>query len=224
MKKKGLLAEENAENPFREGLDDVHIPDPATIVIFGVTGDLAARKLIPALYNLAADNLLPQPYTVVGVGRRDWTNEKLHQEMRENIKQFSRTGLNEDVWKGFSESLFYAQTQFDDLNGYVKLHDQLEKLDKERGTQGNRLFYLAIPPDLYSEVAELLGKANLQKSDGYTRIIIEKPFGHNLDSARELNRAIRAVYHEDQIYRIDHYLGKETVQHIAVFRFANAIF
>ncbi len=212
------------ENPLREGLDDIRTPDPAIIVIFGITGDLAARKLGPALYNLAHDNLLPQPYTVVGVGRRDWTDDKLRDEMAKDIKSFSRTGFNESVWKGFAESLYYAQVQFDKVEDYKKLAVQLDELDKERGTQCNRLFYLAIPPDLYSEVADYLGQAGLNKSDGYTRIIIEKPFGKDLDSARELNSNLRRVFQEDQVYRIDHYLGKETVQNILVFRFANAIF
>ncbi len=211
-------------NPLREGLDETRTPDPAIIVIFGVTGDLAARKLLPALYTLAHENLLPQPYTIVGVGRRDWTDEKLRQEMHENIKKFSRTEVNESVWQGFADSLFYAKTEFDDLEGYKQLAQKLDQLDKERDEHGNRLFYLAIPPMLYSEVAGLLGQAKLSKSKGYTRIIVEKPFGRDLASAKELNHNLREVFDEDQIYRIDHYLGKETVQNIAVFRFANAIF
>ncbi len=213
-----------AENPLREGLDEARTPDPCMIVIFGVTGDLADRKLGPALYNLAHDNLLPQPCTVVGVGRRDWDDDKLRQEMYENVKKYSRTGLNEAIWKGFADSLFYVKTDWDNLDGYKKLAARLNDLDKQRDTRGNRLFYLAIPPFLYEEVVHLLGEADLEHSDGYTRIIVEKPFGHDLDSARELNRKMREVFDEDQIYRIDHYLGKETVQNIAIFRFANAIF
>ncbi|MEP7290011.1 MAG: glucose-6-phosphate dehydrogenase [Chloroflexota bacterium] len=213
-----------AENPLREGLDETNVPVAATIVIFGVTGDLAARKLSSALYNLAHDNLLPQPYTVVGVGRRDWTDEKLRDEMSKDVAKFSRTGINDTVWSGFAESMFYQQVQFDKVEDYHKLGERLDQLDRERGTQANRLFYLAIPPDLYSEVAGFLGESGLNKSDGYTRIIIEKPLGKDLDSARVLNQNLRKVYQEDQIYRIDHYLGKETVQNIAVFRFANAIF
>jgi glucose-6-phosphate 1-dehydrogenase len=213
-----------AENPLREGLDDARMPDPCTIVIFGVTGDLAARKLGPALYTLASENLLPQPYTVVGVGRREWSDEKLRAEMYENVKKYSRTGLNEAIWKGFADSLFYAHTDWNDAAGYKRLRERLDALDKERDTRGNRLFYLAIPPFLYAEVANLLGEAGLQQSNGYTRIIIEKPFGKDLPSARDLNHKLRQVYDEEQIYRIDHYLGKETVQNIAVFRFANSIF
>ena len=211
-------------NPLREGLDESSIPAPATIVIFGVTGDLAARKLGPALYNLANDNLLPQPYTVVGVGRRDWDDDKLRDEMCQNIEKFSRTGLDEGVWNNFAQSLFYVQIDFEDVTSYNALHARLDQLDRERGTQGNRLFYLAIPPELYVPVTNNLGEVGLQNSEGYTRIIIEKPLGKDLESGRELNANLRKVYEEGQIYRIDHYLGKETVQNIAVFRFANSIF
>ncbi len=211
-------------NPLREGLEDVHTPDPATVVIFGITGDLAARKLGPALYNLAADGFLPTPFTIVGVGRRDWSDDQLRGEMRKNVEKFSRTAINETVWKSFSESLFYSKVAFDNVDDYKKLAGRLDELDKSRDTRGNRLFYMAIPPDLYSEVAAHLGSAELNKSKGYTRIIVEKPFGIDLDTARTLNADLRKVYQENQIYRIDHYLGKETVQNILVFRFANSIF
>jgi glucose-6-phosphate 1-dehydrogenase len=214
----------HVENPLREGLDESRTPDPCTIVIFGITGDLSDRKLGPAIYNLAHDNLLPQPCTVVGVGRRDWDDDTLRKEMYENVGKFSRTGLNDAIWKGFADSLFYVQTAWDDLEGYKHLAQRLDELDKQRDTHGNRLFYLAMPPFLYEQVISRLGQAGLQRSTSYTRIIIEKPFGRDLDSARELNRKIRQVYNEEQVYRIDHYLGKETVQNIAVFRFANAIF
>ncbi len=213
-----------AANPLRDGLDDHHIPAPATIIIFGVTGDLSGRKLGPALYNLAADGFLPTTYTVVGVGRRDLTDDKLRSDVRQSVEKFSRSTLNETVWHGFSDSLFYARVDFDNVEEYKALAKTLDDLDQKRGTQGNRLFYLAIPPELYSEVAANLGAAGLNKSKGYTRIIVEKPFGTDLDSARTLNANLRKVYAEDQIYRIDHYLGKETVQNILVFRFANSIF
>ncbi len=213
-----------AVNPLREGLDEHHTPDPATVVIFGITGDLAARKLGPALYNLAADGFLPTPFTVVGVGRRDWTDDFLRSEMRKNIEKFSRSPINETIWKAFSESVFYAKVAFDKVDDYKALAGKLGELEQKRETRGNRLFYLSIPPDLYSEVAANLGAADLNKSSGYTRIIVEKPFGTDLDTARALNVDLRKVYQEDQIYRIDHYLGKETVQNILVFRFANSIF
>jgi len=222
--KKDATNDAYAVNPLSEGLDSPNMPDPATVVIFGITGDLAARKLIAALYNLAADGFLPTPFTVVGVGRRDWTDDFLRTEMRKNVEKFSRSAINETVWKSFSESMFYAQVAFDKVDDYNKLGVKLGELEQARATRGNRLFYLSIPPDLYSEVAANLGAANLNKSAGYTRIIVEKPFGIDLDTARGLNTDLRKVYSEDQIYRIDHYLGKETVQNILVFRFANSIF
>jgi glucose-6-phosphate 1-dehydrogenase len=211
-------------NPLRVGMDDQLMPAPTTVVIFGITGDLAARKLGPALYNLAADGFLPTPCTVVGVGRRDWTDEVLRTEVRKNVTNFSRSTLNEAIWQGFSDSLFYTHVAFDNVDDYHALKKRLDELDEQRGTRGNRLFYLAILPELYSEVVANLGTAGLNKSDGTTRIIIEKPFGIDLDSARKLNAELRQVYHEEQIYRIDHYLGKETVQNILIFRFANSIF
>jgi len=212
------------DNPLLKGLEDSRTPTPTTIVIFGITGDLAARKLGPALYNLAHENLLPHPYTIVGVGRRDWDDQKLRNEMHEDVKKYSRTGIDENIWKGFADSLFYAHVNWEDPTHYKKLAERLEELDQQRDTGGNRLFYLAIPPFLYADVASHLGSVGLQKSSGYTRIIVEKPFRKDLESAKDLNHRLRQVYEEDQIYRIDHYLGKETVQNIAVFRFANAIF
>jgi glucose-6-phosphate 1-dehydrogenase len=211
-------------NPLSVGLDDSRAPAPCTLIIFGVTGDLAARKLIPALYNLAHDNLLPQPCTVVGVGRRDWTDDKLRQESFENVRKYSRTGLNDSIWRSFRDSLFYVRTRWDELADYEGLRQRLDEFDRQCDTGGNRLFYLAIPPFLYANVAAHLGEVGLEHSTGYMRIIVEKPIGHDLDSARELNQRLRQVFEEDQIYRIDHYLGKETVQNIAVFRFANSIF
>ncbi len=221
---KDAPADAYAVNQLREGLDDTHIPDPATVVIFGITGDLAARKLIPALYNLTADGFLPTPFTVVGVGRRDWTSESLRAEMRKNVEKFSRTAINETIWNTFAESLFYEKIDFDQVDDYKALATKLGDLEGKRDTRGNRLFYLSMPPDLYSPVIANLGTAGLNKSSGYTRIIIEKPFGVDLDTARALNIELRNVFGEEQIYRIDHYLGKETVQNILVFRFANSIF
>ena len=211
-------------NPLSVGLEDHHVPAPTTVVIFGITGDLAARKLGPALYNLAADGFLPTPFTVVGVGRRDWSDDTLRTELRKNVTQFSRSALNETVWKSFADSLFYTKVDFDTVEDYHALAKRLDDLDHQRNTRGNRLFYLAIPPELYTEVGANLGAAGLNQSAGYTRIIVEKPFGTDLDSARALNTALRKVYEEQQIYRIDHYLGKETVQNILMFRFANSIF
>lgn len=211
-------------NPLMEGLEDHQTAAPATIVIFGITGDLSARKLIPALYNLAVDGLLPIPVNIVGVGRRDWTDEQLRQQMRDDVAKFSRQALNETIWNSFAGSLFYQKLEMDAPDDYHKLAGRLSMLENVHHTNGNRLFYLAIPPDLYNVVAHNLGQAGLNKSAGYTRLIIEKPFGSDLDTARALNAELQKVYGEDQIYRIDHYLGKETVQNILIFRFANSIF
>src|SRR5450432_2944204 len=223
-RKPKLVVDSNLGNPLREGLNDIRTPDPVTLVIFGITGDLVGRKLMSAIYNLATDNLLPHAYSVVGVGRRDWTDQVVRDEMSKHVHTALGNKINESFWKGFADSMFYVHTEYDDLEGYKRLAQRLDELDQQRGTQGNRLFYLAIPPDLYEQVTALLGQAGLNKSAGYTRIIVEKPFGKDLVSARALNQSLRGVYKEDQIYRIDHYLGKETVQNIAVFRFANAIF
>jgi glucose-6-phosphate 1-dehydrogenase len=213
-----------ALNPLMEGLEDHQTAAPATIVIFGITGDLSARKLIPALYNLAVDGLLPIPCNIVGVGRREWTDDQLRQQMRADVTKFSRQAFNETIWNSFASSLFYQKLDMDAPADYHKLAGRLSMLDNVRNTGGNRLFYLAIPPDLYNAVAHNLGQAGLNHSGGYTRLIIEKPFGSNLETARALNSELQKVYGEDQIYRIDHYLGKETVQNILIFRFANAIF
>jgi len=213
-----------AANPLQANNDDHHVPAPTTIVIFGITGDLAKRKLGPALYNLAADGFLPGQYTIVGVGRRDWTDDTMRDEMRKDVEQFSRSKINETLWSSFVASMHYVKIEFDQVDTYKELARQLDELDQQRGTQGNRLFYLAVPPELYTEVPTNLGAAGLNKSSGYTRLIVEKPFGTDLDSAKALNQTIRKSYTEDQIYRIDHYLGKETVQNILVFRFGNSMF
>jgi glucose-6-phosphate 1-dehydrogenase len=211
-------------NPLMDGLAASRGADPATIVIFGITGDLASRKLIPALYNLLVDGLLPPVYHIVGVGRRDWTDEQLRVEMRKGIEKFSRSGINDSLWNNFAKALYYQKVNFDQPEEYQQLASRLLMLDRVQQTASNRLFYLAIPPDQYQMVAANLGGAGLNGSHGYTRIIVEKPFGVDLDTGRALNRELRKVFKEDQIYRIDHYLGKETVQNILVFRFANTIF
>jgi len=220
------------ENPLRDvGLRLHRTPPPCTLIIFGVTGDLASRKLLPALYNLALRRLLPNGFTVVGYARREKNHELFRQEMHEAVAQFSRTTpLQEAVWKSFAEGLFYQQGNFDDPAGYRKLKEMLEQAERERGTGGNRLFYLATPPAFFPEIISQLGGAGLVQAAPeserrpWSRIIIEKPFGHDLASAQELNRQVLQVFHEDQVYRIDHYLGKETVQNLLVFRFANGIF
>jgi glucose-6-phosphate 1-dehydrogenase len=218
-----LATTDTPPNPLMVGLDTSTAAEPATIIIFGITGDLAARKLVPALYNLALDGLLPNPVNIVGVGRRPWTDDSMRQTLRGDVEKFSRRPINETLWTRFASSLYYQNVSFDQVEDFKRLAGRLTILDKVHNT-GNRLFYLAIPPDQYETVAQNLGAAGLNSSHGYTRIIVEKPFGHDLASAKQLNAELRSVFHEEQIYRIDHYLGKETVQNIQVFRFANSIF
>ena len=199
------------------------------MVIFGASGDLTRHKLIPALYNLALEGWLPAGFSIVGFARQEHTHEAFRARMKEAIDTFSRRRpAQEAVWDTFSQGLFYITADFQDPNGYDTLRAQLERIDQTRGTQGNRVFYLATPPSFYPTIIRQLGRVGLnhggREGKGWARLIVEKPFGHDLESARALNRELSQVFHEDQIYRIDHYLGKETVQNILVFRFANGIF
>ena len=215
-----------APNPLREGIRIKHSPEPCVMVIFGATGDLTHRKLLPALYNLALELPLPAGFSVVGFARRPYTDEQFREQALESINLYSRQKpINPQVWDSFASGLRYLQADFHDIKGYEKLTTLLNTLDQQRGTSGNRIFYLSTPPSQYPEIIQNLGAAGLNKSrKGWTRIIIEKPFGHDLASARELNRQVAKVFREEQVYRIDHYLGKETVQNILVFRLANGIF
>jgi glucose-6-phosphate 1-dehydrogenase len=217
-------------NPLRAGMRTARTVQPCVLVIFGATGDLTHRKLLPALYNLAIEQPLPPQFSVVGVARRPFSNEEFRRQALDSINQFSRrTPVNPAVWETFSKGLFYCQSQFDDPNGYQSLKELLEQLDRERGTGGNRLFYLATPPSFYPVIGDMLSKAGVAQrgnADGpsFARIIVEKPFGHDYDSAQRLNAELNKGFSEKQIYRIDHYLGKETVQNIMVLRFGNGIF
>ena len=211
-------------NPLREGMNIARAPDPSILVLFGATGDLAHRKLMPAIYNLMRDNYLPPNFTVVGFGRRAKSDQQMRDEYRQSVGEFSRSGQVQDgLWDSFAQGIYYLQSKIDDLEGYRRLKQELDRIDQERGTRGNRLYYLAVPPEVYGTIIKNLGEAGLNKSPGWTRVIVEKPFGQDLSSARALNREIHAVFDESQVYRIDHYLGKETVQNIFVFRFANGI-
>jgi len=196
------------------------------MVIFGATGDLTHRKLLPALYNLALEHPLPAGFSVVGFARRPYSDDEFRQQALDSINEYSRQKpVNPQVWESFASGIHYLQSNFTDQEGYDKLNTLLNKLDQERGTSGNRIFYLSTPPSQYPEIIQRLGAAGLNRNrKGWTRIIIEKPFGHDLGSARELNRIVGKVFREEQVYRIDHYLGKETVQNILVFRLANGIF
>jgi glucose-6-phosphate 1-dehydrogenase len=220
------IAEQTQTNPLREGLVMRSVAQACTIVIFGATGDLTMRKLIPALYNIAADGEMPPGTAVVGFARREKNDEQFRTEQAETTRRFSRQSVREDVWKRFADSLFYHQSEFHDAEGYKRLAERLDQIDEERGTAGNRLFYLAVAPDQFGAILENLKAVGLNKAreGSWARVIVEKPFGTDLPSARELNRIVRTAFSEHQTYRIDHFLGKETAQNILVLRFANAIF
>jgi glucose-6-phosphate 1-dehydrogenase len=213
------------ENPLRSGLRLGQAPEPCTMVIFGASGDLTSRKLVPALYNLTRERRLPGGFSVVGFARRDWDDAQFRAILRTGLDANSRGGpVDEQLWESFAGGISYHRGSFDQADAYARLAERLEQIDAERGTAGNRVFYLATPPESYPEIVRLLGAHGLAHSKGWTRIIIEKPFGHDLASAQALNAEVLSVFDEDQVYRIDHYLGKETVQNIMVFRFANGIF
>ncbi|HXM73961.1 MAG TPA: glucose-6-phosphate dehydrogenase [Chthoniobacterales bacterium] len=213
-------------NPLREGLSTRAVPQPCSVVIFGATGDLAHRKLIPALYNLAADGELPPAVTVIGFARREKSDDEFRREMEEATRKFSRQPVRDEIWKTFGQSIFYHQSDFGDEAGYKSLAAKLDKIDQERGTRGNRLFYFAVAPDQFEPILKNLKAAGLNEAreGSWARVIVEKPFGKDLASARELNRVVHTSFAEEQTYRIDHFLGKETAQNILVLRFANAIF
>lgn len=212
------------ENPLRVGLRQERTPDPLIIVIFGASGDLTQRKLVPSLYALKKDNLLPPEITIVGVARRDWSHDYFREQMRQGIEEFSDGIGSEDLWNNFAEGLFYCSGNMDDPDSYQKLKTFLDELDQKRGTRGNRVFYLAVSPKFFPPGIKNLGAAGMLNDPLKHRLVIEKPFGKDLSSAQVLNNVVKNVCREEQVYRIDHYLGKETVQNLLVFRFANAIF
>jgi glucose-6-phosphate 1-dehydrogenase len=213
-----------ASNPLREGIVTRRTPEPCVLVIFGATGDLTGRKLIPALCNLAHEGQLPPGFAIVGFARRPKSNDEFRADLLKGVQQFCRfSPINPAVWDAFAQGVFYHQAEFHDPTGYAKLDELLQKLDKERGTAGNRIFYLATAPTDFTTIIRQLGAHGLGRGTS-SRIIVEKPFGRSLDTARELNAVLAGVFDESQVYRIDHYLGKETVQNILALRFANEIF
>jgi glucose-6-phosphate 1-dehydrogenase len=198
---------------------------PCLIVIFGASGDLTHRKLIPALFDLFQAGLLSKHFAVLGFSRSQLTNEEFRRTARDGFEHYASRRLGSEAdWEEFSACLHYTSGQFDEPASYDLLRERMQKIETAHGTQGNRIFYLATPPELFKIITAQLGAANLSASNGFARMVIEKPFGVDLQTARELNTSVQQVFQESQVYRIDHYLGKETVQNLLAFRLANGIF
>ncbi len=215
-------------NPLRDKRDKrmPRIAGPCGVVIFGVTGDLSRKKLMPAIYDLANRGLLPPTFSLIGFARREWADQDFGAIVEEAVRQHARTPFRQEVWDRLAEGFRFVQGSFDDDASFAKLAETLEKLDAERGTGGNHAFYLSIPPKAFPVVCEQLKKSGLasQRDGRWSRVVIEKPFGHDLNSAIELNRVVNSVFPEESVFRIDHYLGKETVQNILALRFANELY
>jgi glucose-6-phosphate 1-dehydrogenase len=209
-------------NPLLEGLQLRRTPDPCALVIFGASGDLTHKKLFPALYSLAFRKLLPERFAVLGVARTEETDEGFKEQMKEAIQQYGRDEFREDAWDALADGMRYVATDFADEGGENEVAAALAELDRERGLNGNRVYYLAIPPSVFPTVVKALGER--RTTQGWTRLIVEKPFGHDLESAGRLNDVIHEHFTEEEVFRIDHYLGKETVQNMLALRFANGIF
>ena len=215
-------------NPLRISSDRRlnRIAGPSGLVIFGVTGDLSRKKLMPAVYDLANRGLLPPGFALVGFARREWEHEDFEKVVHDAVKQYARTPFHEDVWKQLAQGIRFVQGEFDDAEAFERLKSTLDELDRERGTMGNHAFYLSIPPKSFPQVTEQLRSSGLaeQVNGQWRRVVIEKPFGSDLETARELNDVVESVFPPDSVFRIDHYLGKETVQNILALRFANQLY
>jgi glucose-6-phosphate 1-dehydrogenase len=210
-------------NPLLEGLRLRRTPEDCALVIFGASGDLTARKLFPALYSLAFRRLLPPSFGIVGVARSEMTTRRWVTAMKKAVQQHGRDEFREDVWDALAEGMRYVATDFADDAGEDAVIEELAKLDEERGTGGNRVLYLAVPPAAFEVIVDKVGRRR-DRDSGWLRLIVEKPFGHDLGSARELDAKLHAWFDESEVFRIDHYLGKETVQNMLALRFANGIF
>ena len=212
-------------NPLASELEGGRRTQPCSLVIFGASGDLTKRKLVPALMGLAKDGLLPNAFSVVGFARRPWGDDEFRAELRDGVAQFGRSETVASFDRR-ADAFSYHQANFADPAGYLSLRQKLDELDRVRGTRGNRIFYLATPPSAYSDILQQLAATGLSREQRgrFSRVIVEKPFGHDLDTAVALNEQVRAGFSERQVFRIDHYLGKETVQNILALRFANGIF
>jgi len=217
------VVEETSANPLLEGLRLRRRPDACILVIFGASGDLTSKKLMPALYALATRKLLPEKFAVVGAARSEETDDAFRDRMKQAVKDYARDPFKQETWDELAAGMHYATLDFSDQAAEDRLAELLTELDKERGTQGNRMYYFAVPPSAIGTLVEQIGAR--RKAEGWVRLIIEKPFGHDLASARELNAEIKKHHFtEDEVFRIDHYLGKETVQNMLALRFANGIF
>jgi glucose-6-phosphate 1-dehydrogenase len=210
------------ENPLLEGLRKRRTAEPCALTIFGASGDLTQRKLMPALYSLAFRNLLPAGFAVVGVARTPMSDDEFREKMRQAVAEHGRDEFRQEIWDELAGGIRYVATDFADKGGEQHVVDCLNSLDQEYGTGGNRVYYLAVPPSAIEMIVVAMGQR--RTTGGWTRLIIEKPFGHDLESARHLNEVVRTYFDESEIFRIDHYLGKETVQNMLVLRFANGIF
>ncbi len=219
-----------ASNPLRSPDDPRlnRIAGPSALVIFGVTGDLSSKKLMPAVYDLASRGLLPPGFGLVGFARRDWADRDFAQIVRDAVREHARTPFREEVWQQLVQGIRFVQGEFDDPAAYRRLRETVEALDRDRGTMGNHAFYLSIPPRSFPEVAKQLSQSGLVSHEtngrSWRRVIIEKPFGHDLQSSRELNASLETAFPAESIFRIDHYLGKETVQNILALRFSNSMY
>ncbi|RWZ61350.1 glucose-6-phosphate dehydrogenase [Labedella populi] len=215
-------------NPLRHESDRRlnRIAGPSGLVIFGVTGDLSRKKLMPAVYDLANRGLLPPGFALVGFARRDWEDQDFMEVVHESVKKYARTEFREEVWEQLAQGIRFVPGEFGDDAAFQQLKETIEELDEDRGTMGNHAFYLSIPPKAFPQVTEQLRRSGLaeQKEGQWRRVVIEKPFGSNLQTARELNAVVESVFPADSVFRIDHYLGKETVQNILALRFANQLY
>ncbi|MBV9404010.1 MAG: glucose-6-phosphate dehydrogenase, partial [Acidobacteriaceae bacterium] len=217
--------QETVTNPLQDSLRFSRRVPPCAIVIFGASGDLSKRKLLPSLYRLFFERRISSSFAVIGSSRTPMSDDQFRERMKESVAKFlEEAPFDEDVWTSFAQSLFYVPGDLNTPSSYDDLHAKLEEVEKSHQTGGNVLFYLSTQPSHYAEAILELGAHGLNRGNGWRRVIIEKPFGHDLTSARKLNQEIHKVFDESEIYRIDHYLGKETVQNILAFRFGNGIF
>ena len=218
----------NWSNPLRDSRD-LRLPriaGPCSLVIFGVTGDLAQKKLLPAVYDLANRGLLPPSFGLTGFARRDWTQERFIEFVKAAVQAHCRTPFKESTWRNLAAGIRFVQGTFDDPEAFERLSATVQELDRDRGTQGNHAFYMSVPPRAFPQVAKQLAASGLSRSSegAWRRVIIEKPFGHDLASAKELDSVVSEVFDPSSVFRIDHYLGKETVQNLLALRFANAMY